>query len=440
MEPFVEDFLTEAEGFKFNFKPVLFNPEKRGHLYSSSLFTQLQQQNLKTENYEDQIDISYAVECITEELNNLLEDLPRLPSDHPLRKVSRFEDNNGVINCFLSDKQTIDELIESTKEIINSDDEFNQKSTDSTEFAHDESSESEKDDHPVSGANDAIVGVVQSVFREVNGVPTEINFVPKAVAKIQLNDSHFETISKSIGDSRYVWIQHIFQNQWDYQEITDDSEYVETLRDSDKVVESQMTWSLVQILNFTDKTIWISGVKVLHNTPVYDICTLESQLVLESFKTNPHTCSFSTKLAQQLLQIRDKAYSLEDIVTEEIEKYLNQTKTVTYTDSVMKDLTNIVSQGKLDFYSSVDEVITSINVVLSMNPVALTTQTKKLQRNISAIAFDNLMVIYEKVGEIINVFKIIWSTFYVETGTQHTKQWLDSLCQILDLENLALSN
>lgn len=107
-----------------------------------------------------------------------------------------------------------------------------------------------------------------------------------------------------------------------------------------------------------------------------------------------------------------------------------------YSEQVLKDLEEIANQGKLDFYSSRDSIIQALNIVLNMNPNCIRTITKTLQREIRAIAYDNLTVIYEKDYASINVFKIIWSTYFIETGSEHTKEWLDSLSNVLNIETI----
>lgn len=104
---------------------------------------------------------------------------------------------------------------------------------------------------------------------------------------------------------------------------------------------------------------------------------------------------------------------------------------VHFSKSVVDDLDLIISQGKLDFYNSKDDVISSLSLILSTDPVCIQTHIEKFQKYISAIAYDNLKVIYENTDTSIKVFKIVWSTHFVETGAEHSKEWLHSLCDVL---------
>ena len=105
----------------------------------------------------------------------------------------------------------------------------------------------------------------------------------------------------------------------------------------------------------------------------------------------------------------------------------------------MIDLSEISNQGKLDFYSSCDDVINAINVILNMNPNCIKTKTKNLNKEIRAVALDNLAIIYEEKEHYINVLKTIWSTYFIETGSEHTKAWLDSLSNALNIDRLMTS-
>ena len=103
---------------------------------------------------------------------------------------------------------------------------------------------------------------------------------------------------------------------------------------------------------------------------------------------------------------------------------------------MVKELDDIMAQNKLDFYFSTEDIVTAINCVLNLNPIQMQTLTKIRKEAISAIAFDNLVVVYQSKEDSINVFKVIWSKHFIETNTQHTKEWLDSISNVLNFEEL----
>lgn len=360
--------------------------------------------------------------------------------DVVLPKTCYFSVTSGVASFYISSKKIVKNLIQNTLKYMNSDEELSKRSVNDFQTSFESTLEDDIDsfteaDFTVSRS----VGTVESVFRENHGVPKQNGFVPKAVAKIHLNDLNYEVILESIGESRYVWIQHFFQNSWTWenQNMKDDLKASETSQE--ELLEPLHYLSLAQVDKIEGKTIWISGAKILHNAIVTDIQTFNSKSVLESSKIS-NIDNFHQKVLEKISTTSEEDFSLEDFVNESIEAFFPNMKAITYTDSVMKELSTIVHQNKLDFYTSTDEVISAINMVLSMDPVCLKTQTKNLLKNISAISLDNLMIIFEQRGNSVLVFKIVWGTHFIETKTQHSKDWLDSVSDVLNLEKLLASN
>ena len=442
MKSWFDELLQEESTFKFHFRPVLINQEKRGHFSTSTLLKYIQELNKYYEgNQNKHINLASAIAFVVKKLNDLLAEKDEVPEDHVLRKISHFTEKNGVVSGFFSDKQAIEELIESTKEMIYSDEELSEHVTEDPELLQEESQESDMDDDAeIPSPDGATLGVVESVFREVHGLPTSIGFVPKAIAKIHLNDSKFDSVLEKVGDSRYIWIQHIFHNSWEWQGISLKDELKASSQNSEISLERCSTWSLAQVDKVEGKIIWISGAKILHNTSIFGIESFKTKPFLELLKDVPKIDYFSSNLLEKISLNCSDDLSPEDIVNEEIEKFYPKMKSITYSESVLKELKGIVEQGKLDFYSTTDEAISALNLVLSMEPIWILTQTKILLKNIYAVAFDNLMVIYEKWGECIQVVKLVWSTHFIETGTQHTKEWLDTFSTVLGLERLLTSN
>lgn len=442
MKSWFDELLQEESTFKFHFRPVLINQEKRGHFSTSSLFKYIQEHNKYYEgDLNKHINLPSAIAFVVQNLNDLLTEKDEVSEDHVLHKISHFTEKNGVVSGFFSDKQAIEELVESTKEMIYSDEDLSEHVTEDPELLQEESQESDMDDDAeIESSDSATLGFVESVFREVHGLPTLFGFVPKALAKIHLNDLKFDSVLEKVGETRYIWIQHIFHNNWEWQIISLKDEIKASSQNSERSSERWNTWSLAQVDKVDGKTIWISGAIILHGTPIFAIESFNTKPFQELSKEVPKIDSFSSKLIEKISLNCNDDLSPEDIINEEIEKFYPEMKSITYSDSVLKELKGIVEQGKLDFYYTIDEVISALNFVLSTEPIWIITQTKVLQKNIYAVAFDNLMVIYEKWGECIKVVKLVWSTHFIETGSQHTKEWLDTFSTVLGLERLLTSN
>jgi len=158
----------EDLNFKFVFKPVLFNHEKRGHMVTSSPLNSILEHNKSLKvNSDIQIDVHRTVSLLTERLNELIKNSFDYKQNQISRKLSHFTHKDGVISAFLSDKKTIQELIEYTKELINSDEDCSDRGTDDADPFNEESQESEPDD---SGDNECqemeISESSESVFKE----------------------------------------------------------------------------------------------------------------------------------------------------------------------------------------------------------------------------------------------------------------------------------
>ena len=111
---------------------------------------------------------------------------------------------------------------------------------------------------------------------------------------------------------------------------------------------------------------------------------------------------------------------------------------ITFSELASSELKNVISQNKLDNFSSTDELKTAIKLVLNSDGECIETQTPTLQRVIYAKGLSHLMVLFTKNGDQTTVFKTVWCAQFEENGPRPTKQWLDSLCIVLDLEQLLL--
>ena len=259
-----------------------------------------------------------------------------------------------------------------------------------------------------------IIGRVESAFRENNGVPQVEGFIEQFISKIQLIFQSSNNITQNLNESQYIWVEYLTQNKselncWNLNSTDDNNEF-----EDPKCNFETSKRSLAKILKIEDSTIWISGALIMHNSSVVSI------LPINAIKN---------------LLIKDIFF---DPVLRKFNKInrapVSNPKVVKYSEQVLKDFEEIVNQGKLDFYTSCNDIISTLNIILNMNPNWILTKTKTLAREIKAIAYDNLTIIYEDTDSCIEVLKVIWSTYFIETGSEHTKEWLDSLSNALNIE------
>jgi len=68
-------------------------------------------------------------------------------------------------------------------------------------------------------------------------------------------------------------------------------------------------------------------------------------------------------------------------------------QTINFTETARNELTNLVTDNKLDFYSTFEEVETLITQVFELNPHSVHTLNKH-KEGIYAVALDNLNIVY----------------------------------------------
>lgn len=125
----------------------------------------------------------------------------------------------------------------------------------------------------------------------------------------------------------------------------------------------------------------------------------------------------------------------EEYLKDEIDKVYNRVKMISYTEAVMKELESM-AKDRLDFFTSSHKLLTVVNIILSLNPACLTVEVPLKHKVVSAISFDNLIILYIKDDDVVKVFKFVWGTHFVETGSIHTKEWLKSLIKVCGFEEL----
>uniref|UniRef100_A0A7S3NDU6 Uncharacterized protein n=1 Tax=Euplotes harpa TaxID=151035 RepID=A0A7S3NDU6_9SPIT len=201
-------------------------------------------------------------------------------------------------------------------------------------------------------------------------------------------------------------------------------------------LDSISKFSLAKVDKIESNTISISGAKIVNNSYIVNLANIESMTENDAQNKILSLDNFHQKILKKIFEADSESKSLENLLSEELATKIANSKSVEYSYSAMKELREIVGQMKLDFYDSIEEVMALINSVLVTKPFCIKTNTKSLQREICAVALDNLTIIYEDQEDCIKVFKIVWSTYFIETGSCHTKDWLDSLSNALNFEKM----
>eukprot|EP00343_Euplotes_focardii_P000624 CAMPEP_0205800122 /NCGR_PEP_ID=MMETSP0205-20121125/1660_1 /ASSEMBLY_ACC=CAM_ASM_000278 /TAXON_ID=36767 /ORGANISM="Euplotes focardii, Strain TN1" /LENGTH=62 /DNA_ID=CAMNT_0053062653 /DNA_START=879 /DNA_END=1067 /DNA_ORIENTATION=+ len=62
-----------------------------------------------------------------------------------------------------------------------------------------------------------------------------------------------------------------------------------------------------------------------------------------------------------------------------------------------------MTKDKLEFFQTSEDFIETLNILLSLNPTCLTVKMEKKDKIVSAIAFDNLIILYIKSEEELKV-------------------------------------
>ena len=131
---------------------------------------------------------------------------------------------------------------------------------------------------------------------------------------------------------------------------------------------------------------------------------------------------------------KDALEALGQLLNQPLKSF--KSKVIEYSDSIVGEMKDILEQKKLDAYNNVEELMAGINTALKNPTDKIDTKTPSKGETISAFGMNNLMILYQERESSTFVFKTVWSSYFEETGTKPTKEWLDSLCMVLNLESL----
>lgn len=381
---------TSLSDLKLNFilKPVLFSHEKRGHMVCSALLNSILERNKASGLKNDNLAEAYkSIAKVTDRLNSLVKSTSESDKHSISHKLSHFTQKDGIISVFLeSDQSTVEDFIEYTRDLVNSDEESSEKATDDAEHNYEDQTASDGEDVAEGemtepGFND----VGESIFKEIR--ITAINQYSASIA--QSAPTTAATLLSTAQEGITVGLK-------------------------DKVGSDEKP-----------KNLWKSEVDIL-NLSKNDSSKSINDLIPNGIIHTNDLRKKSSEDAYPVSPFSDSGVPLDG---------MNE---VSFSDLALSELKDVISQNKLDSYSSIDELKTAIKLVLNNDWECLETQTPTLQKCIFAKGLSNLMVLYSKSGHQTTVFKTVWCGHFEETGPRPTKQWLDSLCIVLDLEQLLL--
>ena len=174
--------------------------------------------------------------------------------------------------------------------------------------------------------------------------------------------------------------------------------------------------SIAKLDRLDGRTIHISGIDLIHGTPVIDI---KPYHYLDSLP------------ADQLI--------FPKWLTESRER--GRFETIRFKDSARQELTQLVANKKLDFYESFEEVETLITQVFELNPHSVHTLNKH-KEGIYAVALDNINIVYamDDAKKEVTILKLIYVDASLPREKLRTKEWLATVTGMIDFEVPALSS
>lgn len=182
--------------------------------------------------------------------------------------------------------------------------------------------------------------------------------------------------------------------------------------------------SLAKLEKIEGKTIHLSGADLIHGTPIIDI--------------KPY--HYLDSLDQQ--ELETQAVYPEWLLESKERGRLE----VKFCERSEEELRDIVDGGRLDFYSSYDEIAKVITEVFELNPHSVHTLNKHGE-GIYAIALDNLNIIYtmNKQKTQLNIVKVMLTANKASVGfipgdkkqmapseKLRTREWLEKMNEIMD--------
>ena len=168
--------------------------------------------------------------------------------------------------------------------------------------------------------------------------------------------------------------------------------------------------SIAKLDRVEERTIHISGIDLIHGTPVIDI--------------KPY--HYLDSLPQDQLQFPN--WLLES-------KERGRFQEIVFAEQTRKELQELISQKKLDFYDNMEDIESLITQVFELNPHSVHTLNKH-KEGIYAVALDNLNIVYsmDDTKKRVNILKIIYVDNAEPAEKLRTKEWLQKMSSLIDFK------
>lgn len=108
-------------------------------------------------------------------------------------------------------------------------------------------------------------------------------------------------------------------------------------------------------------------------------------------------------------------------------------KVITYTDNSIEELNDFIEQDMLETHQSIYDLI---SCTLKHNPEYVEALLPNIGVTIKGIKVGCVMILFEENELRLKVFKAIYSPQFDENGTKPTNQWLESICKVMNVEQM----
>jgi tRNA-Thr(GGU) m(6)t(6)A37 methyltransferase TsaA len=176
-------------------------------------------------------------------------------------EVSKFKNNNGFINIFLVNEQFMDRVQKMVKKkSVSNKDSFSQSETEQSFCIK-----------PIA--------YLESCFREKFGTPRQSGFVKNAKARLTLVNEINSSCLEGLQDFGYVWLIFVFHvglNDHNNQKtkikppkLDGEKKGVFATRSPHRY--NPIGLSIAKLDKIENRTVWVSGIDLIHGTPIIDI-------------------------------------------------------------------------------------------------------------------------------------------------------------------------
>ncbi|CDW81477.1 UNKNOWN [Stylonychia lemnae] len=380
------------------------NCEKYGNFSTSTIIKLVSKYNKSTISSNNPGNAEKIAETLAVELNKRLEDESEIQTVLH-QEISKFSSSSGFLNVFLVNQQFMDRVhIMSKKKNVT--------------YKEGIFSPQNMNEQPLESAFVIRpIGYLESCFREKFGTPRQSGFVKNARARLTLVNEINSSCLEGLNEYGYIWVIFIFHvGLHDYNnkktkivppKLEGTKKGVFATRSPHRY--NPIGLSKAKLDRIEDRTIYLSGIDLIHGTPVLDI--------------KPY--HYLDSLDQSELQFPEWLVESKERGRLQVE----------FSPESAEELRVLVSSKKLDFYDDYEQVQELISQVFELNPHSLHTLNKH-KEGIYAVALDNMNIIYKMNEEKtqITIIKVIWTDNTQPKEKLRTKEWLLKISEIIDFD------